>query len=313
MLMSVIVVVRVYDGPAPGALRPARGRPPRAFWHAPPRGGGGGGVGAPAVRVGDGERPRQGRGAERGEDHRAARDLHVVRDRHEAVAVGAGAGPDRSGGARRVGVLPVAQVRPRHFRAVVLVARDRELTRAAEYRGQLRGAGRRRGAPPVRHELRQPERGKKPDHRDHDDQLGERKPGLSVSHIRSPVTYHCTTPSPQNNAAAPPTARKGPNGIASLRPRTPRAIRATAHAPPSTTPTISANSAIFQPRKAPSIAPSFMSPAPIPPRLTTMIAKNTPPPRAIPSATSAQPRWRVATLAVTPARMPGRVIASGMI
>src|SRR5256885_11995279 len=96
------------------------------------------------------------------------------------------------------------------------------------------------------------------------DQLGQRKPGLSVSHIRSPVTYHCTTPSPQNNAAAPPIARKGPNGIASLRPRTPRAIRATAHAPPSTTPTISANSAIFQPRKAPSIAPSAMRPGPVP-------------------------------------------------
>src|SRR2546422_4545709 len=42
------------------------------------------------------------------------RSLHVVRDRHEAGAVGAGAGPDRSGGARRVGVLPVAQARPQH-------------------------------------------------------------------------------------------------------------------------------------------------------------------------------------------------------
>src|SRR5262249_13257105 len=180
-------------------------------------------------------------------------------------------------------------------------------------RGELVCRRRRRGRPPVRHELRPRQDREDSDHREDDDQLDQRESGFVPCHIRSPLAYHCTTPSPQNNAAAPPSERKGPKGIASLRLRTPRAIRATADMPPTTTATISAKSAIFQPRKAPSMAPSFMSPAPMPPRLATIMAKNTPPPRAIPRATSAQFRWRVATLAGTPTRMPASGIASGMI
>src|SRR5439155_19354883 len=138
--------------------------------------------------------------------------------------------PDCPGVACCVGFVTVAHAAPRHLRAIVMVARDGELTRAVDRGGQLRGGRPRRRRSPVRHELRQPERGQHPDHRDHDDQLAQREPGFSVPHIRNPETYHLTTPSPQNNAVAPPSARKGPNGNASLRPRTPRAIRATAYA-----------------------------------------------------------------------------------
>src|SRR2546425_10870368 len=131
-------------------------------------------------------------------------------------------------------------------------------------------------------------------------------------HRPNPPVYHATILSPQNNAAAPPAARKGPNGIGSLRPDRPEASSTIARAPPQTTPTNRATSTIFQPRKAPSIAPSLRSPPPMPPPLNRMTARNRPPARTTPTAESSHETRPVARLAASPARTPGTVITSGI-
>src|SRR5256712_6113720 len=131
-------------------------------------------------------------------------------------------------------------------------------------------------------------------------------------HRPNPPVYHATILSPQNNAAAPPAARKGPNGIGSLRPARPEASSTIARAPPQTTPTNRATSTIFQPRKAPSIAPSLRSPPPMPPPLNRMTARNRPPARTTPTAESSHETRPVARLAASPARTPGTVITSGI-
>src|SRR5437762_12439194 len=78
--------------------------------------------------------------------------------------------------------------------------------------------------------------------------------------------YQVTSLSPQKRPAAPPAARKGPNGMGSLRPVVLEPSSTSATMPPSSTAKKIDKSATFQPRNAPSMAPSLTSPPPIPSR-----------------------------------------------
>src|SRR5439155_3187202 len=164
------------------------------------------------------------------------------------------------------------------------VARDRELSAAADDGCQLLGGGLERGGLHVSHEVRRGDRTDDADNRNDHQQFRHRDAVLV--HPAKAVRYHVSNPCPQKRATAPPVARKGPNGIGSFRPFRPAASTATATRPPTTTATKNAMSASLHPRKAPSIAPSFMSPPPMPPPLTKMIAKKIPPPSPIPRSES---------------------------
>ena len=111
------------------------------------------------------------------------------------------------------------------------------------------------------------------------------KPRDAAQNATKPPRYHRTNLSPQNSPAAPPAARKGPKGMGSFRPRCRRRARSRREPHPGRRQRNTDSSTTFQPRNAPSMAPSFISPPPIPPPLARMMTRNTP----------HRPRYRGAT------------------
>src|SRR5207245_2255363 len=182
---------------------------------------------------------------------------------------------------------------------------DRDLTAEVDRSRQLARRRLKRRRPCVAPKRRRHQRGQDAGDRENYDELRQREPARA--HPTNPLTHQLKARSPQTSAMAPPAARNGPNGMGSFRPRTPVARNAAPMTPPSTIATNSPNSSAFHPRNAPSIAPSFRSPPPMPPRLTRMIRKNRPPPRKIPITDSTQDMRPVSRRRSSPTRIPGRV------
>src|SRR5437899_685454 len=139
---------------------------------------------------------------------------------------------------------------------------DRNQPADVDRGGELVGGGAERRRAPGGDERGRRDRGEDRDERERDRELGR----AEARRVQppNPLRYHATTFSPQKRPVAPPSARKGPNGIGSLRPRRPVASSTIARTPPTVTAAKSENRSAFQPRKAPSIAPSFASPRPMP-------------------------------------------------
>src|SRR5207245_5210344 len=135
--------------------------------------------------------------------------------------------------------------------------------RGVAHDGGLLGRGPQRGGTVVRPQRGNGHGNRHADHGDDDDQLRERVAARAAYDPPNAFRYHRTILSPQKSPAAPPAARKGPNGSGSFRPRSPEPIKAAARIPPPRAETKRLNNSTFQPSKAPSIAASLMSPPPI--------------------------------------------------